>query len=467
MNLVSVMITVTLALPAMAGPLGTESDQAAPTRLTTGQQSTPGSTAGPDRSAAGWQSTPPVTSGTTGRTDLSAAGWQSTPQLPPGTTDRPILSVAEAAPYVPENYLGYSGTYADPVADPWRPRPIRTPARLDLVVGKHGFATVQDAVDAAYRAGGAERRWIAVRPGTYTGTIFIPAGSPPLTVYGLGRAEDVRLEFTIDATVTPAQWAAQVNPDGRYAEGDPAWPMYQSCATKTSATAGLCATVVWAQSTDLQLKNLTVTNTLLDTVDRGTHQALALRTDADRTQLEGLRLISRQDTLLTNADDVNRIARVSVRDTYVEGDTDFVFGRAAAVFTGCTFRLVSSRKASGGVIFAPNTHPAYPYGFLVLKSRIVADDGYVTAPTGRLGRAWDQGASATGYLPGITPNGQLVIRDSHLGAGFDTTVPWAPAATTARPFSASIEPGRDLDDVNGNRLWEHANHGPSAPTPAR
>ncbi|SDT36952.1 pectinesterase [Actinoplanes derwentensis] len=382
--------------------------------------------------------------------------------LAPGTPARPILSTTEAAPFVPANYLGFSGTYADPVADPWRPAPIRTPARPGFTVGPQGFATVQDAVDAAYRAGGTARRWIAVRPGTYTGTVFIPEGSPPLTIYGTGRAEDVKLQFTIDATVTPAQWAAQVNPGGRYAEGDPAWPMFQSCATRTSATAGLCATVVWARSTDLQLKNLTITNTLLDTVDRGTHQALALRTDADRTQLEGLRLISRQDTLLTNADDVARIARVSVRDTYVEGDTDFVFGRAAAVFTGCTFRLVSSRKDSGGVIFAPNTAPGFRYGFLVTRSRIVADDGYVTAPTGRLGRAWDQGASATGYLPGITPNGQLVIRDSYIGAGFDTLAPWAPAATTARPFSASVAEGRDVNDVDFNRLWEYANHGPGS-----
>jgi pectinesterase len=215
--------------------------------------------------------------------------------------------------------------------------------------------------------------------------------------------------------------------------------------------------VVWAQSTDLQLKGLTITNTLLDTVDRGTHQALALRTDADRTQLEDMRLIGRQDTFLANADDVLRIARVDVRDSYIEGDTDFVFGRAAAVFTRTHFHLVSSRKSSGGVIFAPNTAPNYPYGFLVTHSLITADDGYVAAPTGYLGRAWDQGASATGYLPGITPNGQLVIRDSVLGEGFNAVTPWASAATTARPFAARIDEGRDLDDINFNRLWEYAN----------
>ena len=385
---------------------------------------------------------------------MIGAGVPGPEQVPPGTPTRPVLSAQEAAPFVPANYLGWSGPYAAPVRDPWRPRPIET-RWPDFVVGGTGPATVQEAVNAAVTAGGTGRRYIAIRPGTYTGTVFIPAGAPPLTLYGLG---DVRLEFTVDATITPAAWAELVNPGGRYyREGDPAWPMFQSCATKTSATAGLCATVVWAQSTDLQLKHLTITNTLLDTVDRGTHQALALRTDADRTQIEDLRLIGRQDTFLANADDVTRIARVSVRDTYIEGDTDFVFGRASAVFTRCRFHLVSTRKASGGVIFAPNTAPLHPYGFLVVGSLISADDGYRAAPTGYLGRAWDQGASATGYLPGITPNGQLVIRDSVLGPGFNQTTPWAAAATTARPFAARVDPGRDLDDVGFNRLWEHAN----------
>ncbi|GAA2594885.1 putative acyl-CoA thioester hydrolase [Winogradskya consettensis] len=395
----------------------------------------------------------------------TAAGGTGRPAglTAPGTVTRPVLSRAEAAPFVPANYFGFSGPYAAPVADPWRPAPIRE-APPDFVVGGRGFATVQEAVNAAFRKGGTKRLYIAIRPGTYTGTVFIPAGTPPLTIYGIGNP---RLAFTVDAIITPAAWAELVNPGGsRYAQGDPAWDMFQSCATRTSTNAGLCATVVWGQSTDLQLKGLTITNTLLDTVDRGTHQALALRTDADRTQLEEMHLISRQDTFLANANDVERIARVSVRNSYIEGDTDFVFGRAAAVFDHTRFHLVSTRKPSGGVIFAPNTAPLYPYGFLVTHSLITADAGYKAAPTGFLGRAWDQGAGTTGYLPGVTPNGQLVIRNSLIGEGFTTTAPWAPAATTARPFTASIEPGRDLNDVNHNRLWEYANLMQPGATPA-
>jgi pectinesterase len=55
-----------------------------------------------------------------------------------------------------------------------------------------------------------------------------------------------------------------------------------------------------------------------------------------------------------------------------------------------------------------------------------------------------------------------VIRDSYLGPGFDTAAPWSPAATTARPFTARTDPGRDLDDVGFNRMWEYRNLGNSA-----
>jgi pectinesterase len=404
-----------------------------------------------------------LAAGLVGSTSPASAEAHAAGHGPPGTVTRPILTPAEAARFTERASFGQSGRYAAPAPDPWWPAPIASPrGRPDAVVGPSGYPSLQAAVNAVVRAGGTKRRFIEVLPGTYTGTVFIPAGDAPLTVYGAGRPDDVKLEFTVDATITPAAWAALVNPTGQYVEGDPAWAMYNSCATKTSATAGLCATVVWSQRAGLQLRGLTITNTLLDTVDRGTHQALALRTDADKTQLERMRLIGRQDTFYANADDTERIARVSVRHSYVEGDTDFVFGRAAAVFDDDEFRLVSSRKASGGVIFAPNTPPAYPYGFLVQHSRVTADAGYVAAPTGYLGRAWDQGASTTGYVPGVTPNGQLVIRDSSLGPGFNPVTPWAPAATTSRPFAARIDPGRDLNDVNYNRLWEYRNCGPSA-----
>ncbi|GIJ71077.1 pectinesterase family protein [Virgisporangium ochraceum] len=376
----------------------------------------------------------------------AAPAHAGTPQAP-GTASRPVLSVAEAARFTPATYLERSGPYAAPVADPWRPGPVR-PGRPDVVVRPGD--SVQEAVDTVHRLGGDRRRYILVTPGTYPGTVFIPAGGPPLTLHGVG---DVRIEHSLDGAASPADWAAAVNPDGRYAEGDPAWAMYRSCATRTQATVGLCASVVWSESPGLELAGLTIVNTLPDLA--GTHQAVALRTDADRTLVERVRLVSRQDTFHTNAADATRIARVVVRDSYVEGDTDFVFGRATAVFERVHFHVVSTRKPTDGVVFSPSTNPAHPFGFLVRHSLLTTDAGYDGAPTANLGRAWDQSAGSTGYLPGVSPNGQLVIRESAIDGGFDPVAPWAPAATTGRPFAGNVTDGRDLDDPAFNRLWEY------------
>jgi pectinesterase len=371
----------------------------------------------------------------------------------------------------PEAYLAGSGSTTAPQIAPWFPAPIRT-ARITpaVVVGHQSrlhrttLATVQEAVNAAARMGGTDRIYIKLLPGTYTGTVYVPAASPPITLYGSGaRPDDVSIEVTLDAASSPADYSTRVNPAGQYVADDPAWAMYTSCAGRTTATIGTgCAAVLWSQSTDFQLKNLSVRNTLLDTVDSGSHQAVAVRTDGDRTQLESVRLISRQDTAYFNTPDVTKISRVFARDTFFEGDTDFVFGRATAVFDRCRFHAVSTRKPANGVVFAPSTAPTWSYGFLVIHSQISTDTGYDAAPTAHLGRAWDAGAGTTGYLPGSSPNGQLLIRNSYLGTGFDRPAPWAAAATTSRPFSASVQPDRALDDPAYNRLWEYRNIGPGS-----
>jgi len=74
---------------------------------------------------------------------------------PPGTPTRPVLTQAEAAPYTADAYL-----------DGWRPAPISTQGiRPDAVV--HPGDSVQQAVNALYRAGGTVRRFIKLLPGTY------------------------------------------------------------------------------------------------------------------------------------------------------------------------------------------------------------------------------------------------------------------------------------------------------------
>jgi pectinesterase len=125
---------------------------------------------------------------------------------------------------------------------------------------------------------------------------------------------------------------------------------------------------------------------------------------------------------------------------------DFVFGRGTAVFDGCTIKYLTTRK-SNGVHFAPSTETPNNFGFLVINSKIISDSA-TPAATARLGRAWDDSS-------GSSPNGQIVIRNSEIGAHIATAAPWAAAASTGRPFDAAT-----------NRLFEYQNNGPGAATSA-
>lgn len=81
-----------------------------------------------------------------------------------------------------------------------------------------------------------------------------------------------------------------------------------------------------------------------------------------------------------------------------------------------------------------------------------------------LARSWDRGIkSADLYVPGVSPNGQLVIRDSNIDDVINVVAPYASAATSKRPFSTDIKQDRDLDDNTHNRLWEYNNSGHGSP----
>ncbi|MDP5238757.1 putative acyl-CoA thioester hydrolase [Uliginosibacterium sp. 31-16] len=406
------------------------------------------------------------------------------PQIAPGTVSRPVLSAAEAAAFTPAHYFARRGALSAPIAEPWAPQPIDTAAPADFVVGKGGtHATVQQAVNAAIRSGKKERQFIKVLPGTYTGAVYVPIDAPAISIIGGGRKPaDVNLELKLDALVLPAEYVQTVNPSGQFKEGDPAWAMFRSCADLPAAKKidTPCATVMWVQADGFQMANLTVTNTLLDTVNADTHQAVALRSDGDRAQFEKLRLIGRQDTFLVNVGEAptipnkngtyptDKIARAYVKDCYIEGDTDFVFGRANAVFDNCEFRVVASRRDKPAIVLAPDTLPNSSLGFLVINSRFTGDAVQQKAGHSFIGRSWDQGAGGTGYLIGKSPNGQLVVRDSYIDASFSVATPWDRAATTNRMHTGNVDPARNLDDPAFNRLWEFNNYGPGvSPAPAK
>ncbi|RII98497.1 pectin esterase, partial [Clavibacter nebraskensis] len=113
-------------------------------------------------------------------------------------------------------------------------------------------------------------------------------------------------------------------------------------------------------------------------------QAVALRALGDRQTYRHVRLLGAQDTLNADASgtitaDGTGYPRQYYVDSYIAGNVDFVFGRAAAVFDRVT---IHATTRNGGTVFAPST-ASKSRGYLVVDSRITADND---APTMALGR---------------------------------------------------------------------------------
>ncbi|MEU1015233.1 pectinesterase family protein [Streptomyces sp. NPDC005898] len=295
----------------------------------------------------------------------------------------------------------------------------RATAAGTLTVAKDGsgqYTSVQKAVDAV-PAGNTSRVVIRIAPGTYRETVKVPANKPHVTFEGTGRSRK-------DTVIVEGHAAGMAKPDGSGTYG-----------TGGSAT-------VAVEADDFQARNLTVSNDFDEA--RNQHldgqQAVALRTAADRIRLDDLIVSGDQDTLLLDTAAKDKTGRVLLTDSYVIGNTDFVFGRATAVIDKSILTLKKRwNGTSAGYVTAPST-PAGRKGFLVTRTTV---DGDVTARSFHLGRPWHAGGDAS-----LDP--QATIRDSKLGAAVKTA-PW----TDMGGFSWK-------DD----RFAEYKNTGPGAGGPS-
>lgn len=327
------------------------------------------------------------------------------------TETRPQLTRAEADDYVVEKYLAQGGSLSGLTVDNWDPSAdLRATSEIepDFTVAANGsgtHTTVQSAISAAT---GAERKYILIKPGTYRETVSIASTAPPLTLYGLDK--------------DPSQ---VVIVDNKSADS--------SGGTSNSAT-------FTARSRGFQVLNLTISNDF-DTPASGSGlQAVALHTQGDQTILKNVHLHGFQDTLYLDSSSAAQVARVYIENSVIEGDTDFIFGRATAVIEKSTIVYLASRKGTNSsTIMAPSTHVDQKYGFLVTNSEFTAEEN---AANDRiyLGRSWDTSSTTP------TPNGQALVRGSLLGPHVRTVDPWAAAATSGREFS-----------VEGNRFAEYCN----------
>ncbi len=144
------------------------------------------------------------------------ADQQPSTQTAPGTTARPILNAEEAKNFTPAAYFQSLA----PNAAAWTPSAISLPAQPDFIVGPAGtqgvtHTTIQAAVDAAIARHSNRRLYIAIMPGEYPGTVYVPAAPGALTLYGTGdKPIDVKISEAIDSEMDRNTWRRLVNPGG-------------------------------------------------------------------------------------------------------------------------------------------------------------------------------------------------------------------------------------------------------------
>lgn len=234
--------------------------------------------------------------------------------------------------------------------------------------GHADFQTLQEAVDHAPDAGGAI---IFVAPGVYHEKIHIH--KPGIVLVGTGKRPQ-------DTVIT---W------------GDSALNTGSTFKSGTVSVAG----------DGFEAENLSIVNTWWrdHTEAKDPSQAVALLLESDRAVLDRVRLISGQDTLYANSsrcretlDAPCRADRQLFNDCYVEGNVDYIFGDANAVFDHCELH---SRPGSEVMITAQGRHsPLEDSGYYMLNCRITGpDEGNRIV----LGRPWRDYSTVLFYKTNI------------------------------------------------------------------
>ena len=247
--------------------------------------------------------------------------------------------------------------------------------------GSGDYVSVQAAIDSVAADNGVPVT-ITIRPGTYRGVVTIPANKPHLTLAGGGGSAG-------QVVIVEGHAAGQVRPGGG-----------------TYGTSGSAS--VFINAPDTTVKNLTMSNDFNEAANAlDAEQAVAVNTSGDRVQFDNVRILGNQDTLLVNAPNTAAVRRLYVRNSYVEGDVDFIFGRGTMVFqNGVVHSLTRGSSSNNGYITAAATDIGNPFGFLFWGTTLTSN---AAARTVYLGRPWHPGGDADA-------RGQVLYRGVTMGA---------------------------------------------------
>ncbi len=266
----------------------------------------------------------------------------------------------------------------------------------------------------------------------------IPADDPTLYVaasgtgdyYSIQRAIDVAPETGAVISIAPGTYRETLKIDkpnirlrSPYTDARKTVIVFD----KSAGTAGgtLRSATVEVTGAGFRAENLTFANDFNAThpqLPQGS-QALALMITGDRAVFRNMRFLGNQDTLYAGTPNCTpsegkpcQTARQYFADSYIEGNVDFIFGNAKAVFENC--EIQSTPHGPGGYITAQSRNaPDQDSGYVLDHCRLTAAPG---AAHVWLGRPW-------------RPYATVVFLNTEMGAHIEPAGwrEWHPGETTS------------------------------------
>lgn len=267
--------------------------------------------------------------------------------------------------------------------------PVVTPV-YDVVVAKDGsgnYTSIQAAVTAAPT--GRTLPWrIFIKKGKYVETVVIPSNKPFIQLAGESMAETI---------LSYDNYSGKANPAG---------------GTYGTST---CATMI-INAADVMITNLSIENATGYGINANAivpapgdgPQAVAVYTTSDRVVFFNCRMNSGQDTYYGGN---NKGTRVYMKNSYVDGNTDFLFGSSTVIFDTCViYPRTRLDNGTGGYVTAVNTKNASAYGYVFRDCKLAKNRGTTLYS---LGRPWQNDA---GTADASKSHNKTVFLNSFMGA---------------------------------------------------
>ncbi|XP_060169400.1 pectinesterase 31 [Lycium barbarum] len=222
-------------------------------------------------------------------------------------------------------------------------------SRVSVTVSQDGTAdyrTVQEAIDAVPLSNKC-RTVIRVAPGVYKQPIYVPKTKNLITLAGFSP------EVTV---ITWNNTATNID-------------HHQAARLIGTGTFGCGSTIV--EGEDFIAENITFENS----APEGSGQAVAIRVTADRCAFYNCRFLGWQDTLYLH------YGKQYLKDCYIEGSVDFIFGNSTALLEHCHIHC----KSTGFITAQSRKSSQETTGYVFLRCVITGTGA--TSYT-HLGRPW-------------------------------------------------------------------------------